>query len=82
MPMLSENPWYVMFGSRQVRQMRTARGTSAQTIEYFRSEDDARDFAREMLGQGHTVQAGTTPGVEPTKTVRPDETAAWCSYKD
>ena len=80
MPMLSENPWYVMFGSRRV--LRTPTGKSAQTIEYFRTGDDAREFARDRLGEGYTVQAGTTPGVEPVKAVSPDETAAWCAEKD
>jgi hypothetical protein len=79
MPMLSENPWYVMFGSRRV--LRTPAGKSAQTIEYFRTEDDARAFARDRLDEGHTVQAGTTPCVEPIKTVPPDEVAAWCAEK-
>ena len=80
MSMRSENPWYVMFGSRRV--LRKGAGKPAQTIEYFRTEDDARAFARERLEEGHTVQAGTTPGVEPVKAVRPDASAAWCAEKD
>jgi hypothetical protein len=80
MPMLSENPWYVMFGSRRV--FSTPTGKSAQTINYFRTEDEAKAFARDRLEEGHTVQGGTTPGVEPIKMVRPDEAAAWCAEKD
>jgi hypothetical protein len=75
--MLSENPWYVMFGSRGV--FSKPGGKSPQTIEYFGTEDEARAFARERLAGGHTVQAGTTPGVEPVRMVRPDEAAAWCA---
>jgi hypothetical protein len=72
MPMISENPWYVMFGSHPRR-------PSKQTIEYFRTEDAAREFARNVLNDGYATRAGTTPGVEPTKVVRPAEIAVWCA---
>jgi hypothetical protein len=75
MPMISENPWYVMFGS-------CPRRPSAQTIEYFRSEHAAREFARTVLSEGYAAQAGTTPGVEPVKIVRLAEVDVWCASTD
>jgi hypothetical protein len=75
--MISENPWYVMYGPRRV--LRTPSGKSAQTIEYCQTEDGAREFALKVLDQGHIVQAGTTPGVEPAKKVLPAELEAWCA---
>jgi hypothetical protein len=75
--MISENPWYVMYGPRRV--LRTPSGKSARTIEYFRTEDEAREFARKALDEGHIVEAGTTPGVEPAKKVLPAELEAWCA---
>ena len=76
--MISENPWYVMYGPRRV--LRTRSGKPAQTmIEYFQTEDGGREFARKALDDGHIVQAGTTPGVEPAKKVLPAEIEPWCA---
>ena len=77
MPMISESPWYVMYGPRPV--LRTPSGKSVRTIEYFRTEDEAREFARKALDEGHVVEAGTTPGVEPAKKVLPAELEHWCA---
>jgi hypothetical protein len=48
-------------------------------IAYFQTEDGGREFARKALDDGHIVQAGTTPGVEPAKKVLPAKLEAWCA---
>jgi len=40
---------------------------------------EPRVFARKALDDGHVVQAGTTPGVEPAKKVLPAEIEPWCA---
>ena len=72
--------WHVMFGPHR---MLTKRGDSGrQTVRHFEDEQSAREFARRMVQAGHTVQAGTKPGVEPAKKVLPTEVEAWCAEKD
>src|SRR5215203_458168 len=63
--------WQVMFGPHR---MLTERGDSGrQSVRHFEDEQSAREFARRMVQAGHTVQAGTKPGVEPAKKVLPAE---------
>ena len=72
--------WQVMFGPHR---MLTKRGNSGrETVRHFEDEQAAREFARRMVQAGHTVRAGTKPGVEPAKKVPPAEVAAWCAEKD
>ena len=72
--------WQVMFGPHR---MLTKRGDSGrQTVRHFEDEQAAREFARRMVQAGHTVRAGTKPGVEPAKKVHPAEVEAWCAEKD
>ena len=72
--------WQVMF---RPHRMLTKRGDSGrETVRHFEDERAAREFARRMVQAWHTVRAGTKPGVEPAKKVRPAEVAAWCAEKD
>ena len=75
-----KNPWYVIFGPRRV--LGTQNASAAQTIRHFENEDAAREFARKQVDEGQMVEAGTKPGIEPAKKVRPAEIAAWCAEKD
>jgi hypothetical protein len=62
--------------------MLTKRGdTGRQSVRHFEDEQAAREFARQMVQAGHTVQAVTKPGIEPAKKVRPDEIEGWCAEK-
>ena len=72
--------WQVMFGPHR---MLTKRGDSGRhTVRHFEDEQAAREFARRMVQAGHTVQAGTKPGVEPAKKVALAEIEPWCAEKD
>jgi hypothetical protein len=72
--------WHVMLGPHR---MLTKRGDSGrQSVRHFEDEQSAREFARRMVRAGHTVQAGTKPGVEPAKKVLPAEVGAWCAEND
>jgi hypothetical protein len=53
-----------------------------QEVRHFEDERAAREFARRMVQAGHTVQAGTKPGVEPAKKVALAEIEPWCAEKD
>ena len=81
-PMTTRSPWtwQVMFGPR--RMLRKPGDSGRQEVRHFEDERAAREFARRMVQAGHTVQAGTKPGVEPAQKVLPAEVDAWCAEKD
>ena len=78
--MVDENTWYVMFGPR--RSYRTPDRRSSQTIHHFDSEADARSFARIAIRNGHTVVAGTRPGLEPVTRVAAEQVRIWALDRD
>ena len=57
--MISENPWYVMYGPRRV--LRTPSGKSARTIDYFKSTMSDVDVQQVLLCGGGAQVKGLVP---------------------
>jgi hypothetical protein len=76
--------WYVAFGpDKSVRSDDRGNGTVRST-KTFKSEIDAKLFAKQILAKGWTASAGTLNPHQPKQTIASSAIEKWCdpSYVD
>jgi hypothetical protein len=71
----SKGTWYVSFWSNE----RIGRRARPRVTEVFKSERDAKAFARAKLAEGLNVNAGTLNPHQPKRTVASAQTLDWPS---
>lgn len=64
--------WYIAF-----RQPNDVPGVYVRNSRTFRTEDDAKEFARQRLGEGCDVTAGTINPHRPKRTIGLSQIADW-----
>jgi hypothetical protein len=70
------NTWYVAF-----RQPNEIPGGYVRNSKTFRTEMDAKQFARERLDEGCDVSTGTINPHRPRKLLRPSQILTWLGSK-
>jgi hypothetical protein len=69
--------WYVAFGpDKSVKSDGRAAGT-VRTTKTFKSEIDAKLFARQILAKGWTASAGTLNPHQPKQTIAASQIEQW-----
>lgn len=76
MPFEPRKTWYVSFELPKSAVKAVARRSPRQS-ETFLTEDEARQFASEKLGQGLIVSAGTLNPYLPRRTIPSDVIHLW-----
>jgi hypothetical protein len=69
--------WYVSFFTHGDPTLRGANRKYARATRSFKTEADAKSFAREIVENGWTASAGTLNPHLPKKIVSPDRVVDW-----
>jgi hypothetical protein len=69
--------WYVAFGPDKSVKSDSRVATAVRTTKTFKSEVDAKLFAREILAKGWTATAGTLNPHQPKRTVAASQIEDW-----
>ena len=69
--------WYVSFFTHGDPTLRGANRKYARATRSFKTEADAKSFAREIVENGWTASAGTLNPHLPKKIVSPDRVLDW-----
>ena len=69
--------WYVSFFTHGDPTLRGANRKYARATRSFKTEADAKSFAREIIENGWTASAGTLNPHLPKKIVLPDRVLDW-----
>jgi hypothetical protein len=69
--------WYVPFFTHGDPTLRGANRKYARATRSFKTEADAKSFAREIVENGWTASAGTLNPHLPKKIVSPDRVLDW-----
>lgn len=75
--MTKPDTWYVAFGPDRTIKSDTRATGPARTTKTFKSEIDAKVFAREILAKGWTATAGTLNPVQPKRTIAASQVEDW-----
>ena len=72
--------WYVAFGLDKSNKSddKVASGP-ARTTKTFKSEDEAKKFALEIIAKGYTASAGTLNPHQPRQTVASTKIEQWAN---
>jgi hypothetical protein len=71
--------WYVSFEPTKLRQGRRAFSRATET---FRSELEAKEFAKKKLAETQSVSAGTLNPHQPKRVISSAELIAWLEKPD
>jgi hypothetical protein len=74
MAALRQNTWYVSF---ELRRAPPAKRPFARATLTFRSETEAKEFARGKVGEAENVSAGTLNPYVPKRVIGPAQIAQW-----
>ena len=76
--MSNSDIWYVAFGpdKSSTAEDKTVLG-QVRTTKTFKSEDDAKKFAREIIAKGWLVSAGTLNPHQPKQTIAASKIERW-----
>ncbi|SNS55373.1 hypothetical protein SAMN05216374_1798 [Tardiphaga sp. OK246] len=69
--------WYVAFGPDKSVKSDTRATNGVRTTRTFKSEIDAKLFAREILAKGWTATAGTLNPYQPKRTIAASQIEDW-----
>ena len=69
--------WYVAFGPDKTVKSDTPAVGPARTTKTFKSEIDAKVFAREIVAKGWTATAGTLNPHQPKRTIAASQIEQW-----
>jgi hypothetical protein len=69
--------WYVAFGPDKSVKSDTRAIGGVRTTRTFKSEIDAKLFAREILAKGWTATAGTLNPYQPKRTIAASQIEDW-----
>jgi hypothetical protein len=69
--------WYVAFGPDKSVKSDNRALSSPRTTKTFKSELDAKLFAREILAKGWTATAGTLNPHQPKRTIAASQIEDW-----
>jgi hypothetical protein len=75
--MTKPDTWYVAFGPDRTIKSDTRATGPARTTKTFKSEIDAKVFAREIMAKGWTATAGTLNPVQPKRTIAASQIDDW-----
>ncbi|MES2028975.1 MAG: hypothetical protein V4477_07350 [Pseudomonadota bacterium] len=71
--------WYVAFGPDKSVKSDTRVANGVRTTRTFKSEIDAKLFAREILAKGWTATAGTLNPYQPKRTIAASQVEDWAN---
>jgi hypothetical protein len=77
MMMTKPDTWYVAFGPDRALKSDPRPPGPARTTKTFKSEIDAKVFAREILAKGWTATAGTLNPYQPKRTIAASQVEDW-----
>jgi len=69
--------WYVAFGPDRTIKSDTRAAGTARITKTFKSEIDAKVFAREIVAKGWTATAGTLNPHQPKRTIGASQIEDW-----
>jgi hypothetical protein len=69
--------WYVAFGPDKSVKSDNRAMSGTRTTKTFKSEIDAKLFAREILAKGWTATAGTLNPYQPKQTIAASQIEDW-----
>ena len=74
MPIRSQDSWYVSF---EVKRLRSRKRPFARATETFRSELEAKEFAKQKLADTQNITAGTLNPHLPKRLIPPAQLIEW-----
>jgi hypothetical protein len=74
--------WYVSYRSNILRRRYDGEGRFSRATRTFKSEAEAKRFAREVIEKGFSAIAGTLNPYTPKKTVASTRILDWISGED
>lgn len=80
--MSKPDTWYVAFGPDRAVKTETRIAGPARTTKTFKSEIDAKVFAREVVAKGWTATAGTLNPHQPKRTIAAAQIEAWLDLNE
>lgn len=75
--MTKPDTWYVAFGPDRTVRSDARASSGVRTTKTFKSEIDAKLFAREILAKGWTATAGTLNPHQPKRTIAASHIEDW-----
>jgi hypothetical protein len=75
--MTKPDTWYVAFGPDRTLKSDSRVARPARATKTFKSETDAKVFAREIMAKGWTATAGTLNPVQPKRTIAASQIDDW-----
>lgn len=73
--------WYVAFGPDKSVKSDNRAVSTVRTTKTFKSELDAKLFAREILAKGWTATAGTLNPHQPKRTIAASQIEDWADAR-